>query len=112
MDIQTLSTLPAVMDVDQVAALLHCTSIRVSELVERNELPGSKYGRTLMFETRQLLEFMRARALREIAEREELRRPKSDMALQVEARVDLNTPKPARGRGRPPSVSPFPRATS
>lgn len=111
MDTKTVSPLPPVMDVDQIAALLHCTSIRVSELVERNELPASKYGRTLMFETVQLLEFMRARALREIAARDAARRGVSGMQAEVDARVALSAPAtPSRRRGRPPSVSPFPRA--
>src|ERR1039458_1410723 len=103
------SNLPPILNADQVAVLLGCTKEWVGTLCDRNELPGTKYGRGWIFSSRKLMASLEERIEREMAERAvrlSQAQPKAPTALGTFIKV--HTHRPARGRGRARNPAPFP----
>jgi|ERR1017187_1694020 hypothetical protein len=106
---QTGSTLPSILNADQVAVLLGCTKEWVGTLCDRNELPGTKYGRRWIFSSRKLMASLEERIEREMAERTvRLSQMQPKPPTELETFIKVHTHQPARGRGRPRNPLPFP----
>jgi hypothetical protein len=104
-----VSQWPPIIDAEQAAALYHCSKGQIEALAERDQLPGTKFGRGWVFVTAQLLQYALKRC-------EENVMAGNDVGAQAhseapgalpEARVREICPRPSppltphRGRGRP-----------
>lgn len=58
-----------IIDADECAALLRCTSEHVEELARKGEIPGFKIGRAWLFVREDLLAYLAAKARMEAEER-------------------------------------------
>lgn len=104
--------LPPTLDAHGCAQLLFCSKARVEEAAERGELPATKFGRSWIFVTAQLLAYVAERCTREAAQRQGKKlvkrqdAPRPDRILPAVPAVPAAPAGPRRGPGRPPKQIP------
>jgi hypothetical protein len=105
------SQLPVIIDAEQAATLLHCSSRQIDFLADHGHLPAKKFGRGWIFVTAQLIHCV----LKQCAENmpaavEGSSQSPPDASTGIRRSrakpMFIGAPQPPRGRGRPPRPIP------
>lgn len=108
-----MTTLPAVLTVDQVAELLDCTGDTVETRTRERRLPGVQYGRSWVYPREALLEVLRVQALAHVQPKAADPAAGPQLApdrKQAPKAVPMGGRSAARQRGRTPAPLPDPPA--